>query len=73
MERFMETVRLDIQGMSCDHCVRAVREALAGVDGAQVESVEIGSATVTYDPARTSSEAIANAVSDEGYEAVRSD
>ena len=67
----MERLRLDITGMSCDHCVRAVREALAGVDGAQVESVEIGSATVTYDPARTSPDAIADAVSDEGYEAVR--
>ena len=67
----MERLRLDITGMSCDHCVRAVREALAGVDGAQVESVEIGSATVRYDPARTSPEALADAVSDEGYEAVR--
>lgn len=69
----MERLRLDITGMSCDHCVRAVREALAGVDGAQVESVEIGSATVTYDPARTSPDAIADAVSDEGYAAVRAD
>lgn len=69
----MERLRLDITGMSCDHCVRAVREALAGVDGAQVESVEIGSATVTYDPARTSPDAIADAVSDEGYAAARAD
>lgn len=69
----MERLRLDITGMSCDHCVRAAREALAGVDGAQVESVEIGSATVTYDPARTSPDAIADAVSDEGYAAVRAD
>ena len=60
----METVTLDIQGMSCDHCVRAVR-------GARVESVEIGRATVRYDAARTSPEALANAVSDEGYEATR--
>lgn len=67
----METVTLDIQGMSCDHCVRAVRGALEGVDGARVESVEIGRATVRYDAARTSPEALANAVSDEGYEATR--
>ena len=67
----MERLRLDITGMSCDHCVRAVREALARVDGTEVESVEIGSATVRYDPARTSPDAIASAVSDEGYEAAR--
>ena len=67
----MERLDLDIEGMSCDHCVRAVRTALEGVDGAEVERVAIGSATVRYDPARTSPDAITNAVADEGYEAVR--
>lgn len=66
----MERLRLDIDGMSCDHCVRAVRSALEGVDGAEVEQVAIGSATVRYDPARTSPDAITSAVGDEGYEAV---
>lgn len=66
----MERLRLDIDGMTCDHCVRAVRTALEGVDGATVEAVDVGSATVQYDPARTSPAALADAVSDEGYEAV---
>ena len=67
----MERLRLDIGGMSCDHCVRAVRGALQGVEGAEVEEVAIGHATVRYDPARTSPDAIVDAVSDEGYEAAR--
>lgn len=66
----METVRLDISGMSCDHCIRAVRGALEGVDGATVESVELGTAQVRYDPEQTSPARLADAVSDEGYEAV---
>ena len=66
----MEQLRLDITGMTCDHCVRAVRGALEGVEGATVESVEIGTALVRYDPERTSPARLAEAVSDEGYEAV---
>ena len=66
----MEHVSLDISGMTCDHCVRAVRSALEGVDGATVESVELGAARVRYDPERTSPARLAAAVSDEGYEAV---
>jgi copper chaperone len=27
------TVKLNVEGMSCDHCVRAVREALSKVSG----------------------------------------
>jgi copper chaperone len=65
----MEHVSLKIDGMTCGHCVSAVRQALAAVDGATVEQVAIGSATVAYDPARTSAEALAEAVRDEGYAA----
>ena len=47
-DRHTET--LQIEGMSCDHCVRAVREALADVSGAVVESVEVGRAVVDAGP-----------------------
>jgi copper chaperone len=67
----MERLRLAIDGMSCDHCVRAVRGALEGVPGTRVERVAIGEAELTYDPARTSPQALVDAVNDEGYEAVR--
>lgn len=65
----MSTVALTIGGMSCQHCVRAVREALEAVPGVTVSRVEIGSAEVSFDPAQSSSEAIATAVSDAGYDA----
>lgn len=41
---------LHIAGMSCDHCVRAVRQALSNVEGLVVDAVEVGAATVHSDP-----------------------
>lgn len=64
----MNTATLTIGGMSCQHCVRAVREALEAVPGVTVSRVEIGSAEVSYDPSQSSSDAIAAAVSDAGYD-----
>ena len=69
MNEAMERATLTIDGMSCGHCVNAVRQALSGVDGATIESVAVGSATVAYDPARTSPERLAAAVTEEGYAA----
>ncbi len=65
----MSTVALSIKGMSCQHCVRAVREALEAVPGVAVSTVEIGSAQVTVDPAQSTAEAVAAAVTEAGYEA----
>lgn len=63
----MDRVTMNINGMSCGHCVSAVKGALAALDGVQVEQVTVGQATVSYDPAATSAERIAQAVADEGY------
>jgi copper chaperone CopZ len=63
----MQRATLSIEGMSCDHCVKAVREALRKLPGVDVEQLAIGSATVAYDPSATSLEEIFDAVNDEGY------
>ncbi len=65
----MTTTRLSIDGMSCGHCVKAVRAALEGVAGAKVQDVEIGSATIAHDANRVPAEALAVAVTEEGYPA----
>lgn len=65
----MEEMQLSIEGMSCDHCVRAVRSALSRLPGVEVKRVEVGAAAVAFDPARTSRAAIVEAVNDEGYKA----
>lgn len=64
----MEKLTLEIDGMSCGHCVGAVRRALEGMDGVQVESVRVGEAEVRYDPRTVTLDAIASAIADEGYQ-----
>ena len=65
----MTTLELEISGMSCGHCVNAVKSALQELDGVDVKKVEIGAATVDYDPSRSSPAAIENAIEDAGYQA----
>ena len=67
----MERLQLEIDGMSCQHCVNAVTSALSQVPGVTVEHVEIGRATVAYNPAHTTPESVLDAVNDEGYAAHR--
>jgi copper chaperone len=65
----MERLNLTIEGMTCDHCVRAVKNRLAVTPGVQVEQVEVGTARLLYDPAKTSVDDIEDAIADEGYTA----
>ena len=67
MSMSTEHLTLDIDGMSCQHCVQSVREALGGVDGAEVDAVNVGHATVRFDPERTDRAALAQAVEEAGY------
>ena len=64
----MSKLTMKIDGMSCGHCVAAVKEALAEVEGVQASEVRIGQAEVSYDPAAVTPERLAEAVRDAGYE-----
>lgn len=57
-----------VSGMSCSHCVRAVKEALMGVAGVVSAEVDLdsGSAKVQYGGEATTAAMIA-AVAEEGY------
>lgn len=67
----MEQLTLQIDGMSCGHCISRVQKALARVDGIHVDRVEIGEARVTYDPDRVAPQRIREAVEDAGYDVRR--
>lgn len=65
----MKTTTLAIEEMSCAACVRHVTEALQRVDGAVVSDVRVGSATVCYDPSKTSPQAMISVLAGAGYPA----
>ncbi len=68
----LETMELRITGMSCDHCVRAVRGALAGVPGVRSAEVDLatGLATVIWEAALPDAAKLLAAVEGEGFQAV---
>ncbi len=65
----MENLDIRISGMSCGHCVASISSALRRIDGVDVTNVAIGSASLSYDPAVTTAEAIRKAVEAAGYPA----
>ncbi|MGA2766321.1 MAG: copper ion binding protein [Spirochaetia bacterium] len=65
----IETLKLSVEGMSCQHCVHAVKtsvSALSGVSSVEVE-LEKGSISVGFDPAIVGLPAIRTAIEDQGY------
>jgi copper chaperone CopZ len=65
----MEPLKLTIEGMSCEHCVRAVKNRLTATPGVTVDNVAVGSATLRYDPSKIKIDDIEEAIADEGYTA----
>jgi copper chaperone len=65
----MEALHLTIEGMTCEHCVRAVDGRLRKTLGIEVERVVVGAADLRYDPSKTNLDAIADVIADEGYTA----
>ena len=64
-----QRIDLTIEGMTCDHCVRAVRGRLERTQGVAVDHVAVGTATVRLDPSRVTLDDLQDAISDEGYTA----
>jgi copper chaperone len=63
----MAEAKIKIDGMSCQHCVQAVKKALCEVTGVDSTEVEIGSANVRYDDAKTTQKDLEAAVEKAGF------
>ena len=61
-------MRLKIDGMTCDHCQRAVKKALESVEGVADATVELESGLAMINGAADVKALIA-AVEEEGYQA----
>jgi len=68
----METITMNVNGMSCGGCVASVTRVLKAVPGVDDVSVTLkpGAATVTYDPQSTDVAKLRSAVEDAGYDVV---
>ena len=68
----METVTMNVRGMTCGGCVASVTRVLKAVPG--VESVDVklqpGQATVRYDAAKVALPALKDAIEGAGYDVV---
>jgi copper ion binding protein len=63
---------LNVEGMSCSHCVNAVTKAVTALDGVSGVNVRLEGKTVSvdYDADKVSLESIKEAIEEEGYDVV---
>lgn len=67
----MKTTRLQVKGMTCDHCVAAVEKTLRNQPGVRNATVHLGSgaAEVEYEEGAVATEQLVAAVERAGYAA----
>ena len=67
----METV-LKVEGMSCEHCVKAVQKAVGALPGVENVLVELENKTVMvkYNPLQSALDRIKEEIDNQGYEVV---
>lgn len=65
----MSKILLSVKGMSCQHCVKAIEQALSELNGVQSAEVDLGKkeVTVSFDEHRLEMEPIVDAIQEEGY------
>lgn len=69
MQQLTKTT-IDVSGMSCQHCVNAVKKATTALNGVAQTEVDLvgGEVTVSYDAQTVSLETIKAAITEEGFE-----
>jgi copper chaperone len=66
----METTVLNVKGMSCGHCVKAVEGSVGELNGVKSVNVtlETGKVEVQYDPAMVNLDTIKETIDEQGYD-----
>ncbi|THE13388.1 copper chaperone CopZ [Bacillus timonensis] len=66
----MQTVTLNVQGMSCGHCVKAVEGSVGKLDGVDQVSVKLDEALVevSFNESQVSLDTIKETIEDQGYD-----
>jgi copper chaperone CopZ len=66
----MKTQEFKIEGMSCGHCVMAVRKELSRLENVKIDEVQIGKAKVEFDESITKESLIINAIEEAGFKVI---
>jgi Copper chaperone len=66
----MKTQEFKIEGMSCGHCVMAVRRELSRLENVKIDDVQIGKAKVEFDESITEESLIINAIEEAGFKVI---
>jgi copper chaperone len=68
----MKKTILNVEGMSCEHCVKAVRSSVGALPGVSNVAVDLKAKTVTveHDPVTATLEQIKIAIEDQGYDII---
>lgn len=66
----MENVTLNVKGMSCGHCVKAVEGSVGELEGVQEVKVnlEVGQVNVLFDESKVTLNQIKETIDDQGYD-----
>ena len=62
------SMQVGVQGMTCDHCVKAVSEAARSVDGVDDAQVDLDAGTVTVEGDSVDMAELKRAIVEAGYE-----
>lgn len=65
-------ITLQVNGMTCDHCEKAVRGALEELNGVQGSEVDVnsGRVVVMYDDSLVTKDEMTEAIEEQGYDVV---
>lgn len=68
----MQTIILNVEGMSCQHCVSAVKGAVEGLAGVSSANVDLDKKTaqVSFDESKVTLAQIKEAIEDQGFDVV---
>jgi copper chaperone len=66
----MQSVTLNVQGMSCGHCVKAIEGSVGQLEGVKQVNVKLDEAVVevAFTESEVSLDQIKEAIEDQGYE-----
>ena len=68
----MQNITLNVQGMSCGHCVKAIEGSVSLLAGVNAVNVKLDEAKVdvSFDEGKVSLEQIKETIDDQGYDVV---